>query len=410
MKIILYSLNFKPEIVGIGKYSGELADYLNDKGHNIRVITAPKYYPEWQIEKNRFYVENFSRYEIYRCPLYVPKYPNGIKRVLHLISFSITSLPILLKHLSWRPDLIILVAPTLLCCPNIFIFRLLSFKKVLTLLQIQDFELEAAFNLGLLKGKLLRSFFQKIEIIFFKSFHRVGAISKSMQKKINNKGIKKNKTFYFPNWVDLKFIKQKTQKDKYINSYRKKLKISPETIIIQYSGSMNQKQGFSFLLPIIRYFKKYKNVFWLFGGEGPSKNEFINSTKDIPNIEFLPFQKSSELSEWLNTGDIHIIPQNEEVEDLLFPSKLISILGSGNPIVSNANKNTELGKFVNKAGIRVDPNDQIGFIKALDCLIKNENLRLKLGHKARTLAEEEFRKEVVLDNFERLVNKLLQSK
>ena len=86
MKIILYSLNFKPEIVGIGKYSGELADYLNDKGHNIRVITAPKYYPEWQIEKNRFYVENFSRYEIYRCPLYVPKYPNGIKRVLHLIS------------------------------------------------------------------------------------------------------------------------------------------------------------------------------------------------------------------------------------------------------------------------------------------------------------------------------------
>ena len=51
------------------------------------------------------------------------------------------------------------------------------------MLQIQDFELEAAFNLGLLKGKLLRSFMQKIEIIFFKSFHRVGAISKSMEKK-----------------------------------------------------------------------------------------------------------------------------------------------------------------------------------------------------------------------------------
>ena len=407
MKIILYGLNFKPEIVGIGKYSGELADYLHEKGHHIRVITAPKYYPEWQIEKNRFYVEKLTQYKIYRCPLYVPKYPNGIKRILHLITFSITSLPILLKHLSWKPDLIILIAPTLLCCPNIFIFRLLSFKKVLTFLQIQDFELDAAFNLGLLKGKILRSFVQKIEIIFLKSFHRVGAISKSMEKKLNSKGIEKNKTYYFPNWVDLNYIKQKTPKDKFTNKYRKKLKISPETIIIQYSGSMNQKQGFSFLSPIISHFKKYKNVFWLFGGEGPSKNDFINSTKDIPNIEFLSFQKSSELNAWLNTGDIHIIPQNEEVEDLLFPSKLISILGSGNPIVSNANKNTELGKFVEKAGIRVDPNDQIGFINALDYLIKNENLRLKLGQNARTIAEEEFRKEIVLDNFERLVNKIL---
>ena len=44
MKIILYGLNFKPEIVGVGKYSGELADYLSEKGHNLRVITTPKYY------------------------------------------------------------------------------------------------------------------------------------------------------------------------------------------------------------------------------------------------------------------------------------------------------------------------------------------------------------------------------
>ena len=95
---------------------------------------------------------------------------------------------------------------------------------------------------------------------------------------------------------------------------------------------------------------------------------------DISNIKFMSFQKSSALSEWLNTGDIHIIPQDEEVEELLFPSKLITILASGNPIVSNANRETELGKIVEKAGIRVDPRDQIGFINALDCLIKNENL------------------------------------
>ena len=404
MKIILYGLNFKPEIVGVGKYSGELADYLNEKGHNLRVITTPKYYPEWLAEKNRFSTDKNADYKIFRCPLYVPKSPNGIKRILHLISFSITSFPILFRHILWMPDLIILVAPTLLCAPNILVFKFFSFKKVFTILQIQDFEFDAAFNLKIIKGRLFKRIFTKLEIILFKTFQRIGTISKTMEKKLHEKGIDKEKTFYFPNWVDVKNIKQKTLKDKYTNNYRKKLKISPDTIIIQYSGSMNKKQGFDFLLPIIKYFKNNKNILWLFGGEGPAKKDFIISTKNITNIKFLSFQKSSQLSEWLNTGDIHIIPQNEEVEDLLLPSKLITILASGNPIISNANKNTEIGKIVGRAGLQINPKDQIGFINAIEHLIKNEKIRLSLGKKAREISEKQFDKKMVLDKFNNFIN------
>ena len=34
MRIIIYGLNFKPEEVGVGKFNGELADYLHKKGHD----------------------------------------------------------------------------------------------------------------------------------------------------------------------------------------------------------------------------------------------------------------------------------------------------------------------------------------------------------------------------------------
>ena len=172
---------------------------------------------------------------------------------------------------------------------------------------------------------------------------------------------------------------------------------------------MNKKLGLNFLLPIIQYFKKYKNVLWLFGGDGPLKEDFIYSTRDILNIKFMSFQKSSELSEWLNTGDIHIIPQDEEVEELLLPSKLITILASGNPIVSNVNRKTEVGKIVDKAGIRVDPKDQLGFINALDYLIKNEKLRLFLGEKGHEIVKNQFSKKVVLRNFEKFINKFMES-
>ena len=70
-------------------------------------------------------------------------------------------------------------------------------------------------------------------------------------------------------------------------SNRKKYKISPKKIIIQYSGTMNKKQGFEFLIPIIKNFNNRQDILWLFGGEGPTKQELINSTKDITNIKFL---------------------------------------------------------------------------------------------------------------------------
>ena len=51
MKILIYSANFAPESVGIGKYSGEMADWLVTQGHQVRVVTAPPYYPAWKLDK-----------------------------------------------------------------------------------------------------------------------------------------------------------------------------------------------------------------------------------------------------------------------------------------------------------------------------------------------------------------------
>ena len=37
MKILLYGINYSPELTGIGKYSGEQARWLASKGHEVRV-------------------------------------------------------------------------------------------------------------------------------------------------------------------------------------------------------------------------------------------------------------------------------------------------------------------------------------------------------------------------------------
>ena len=52
MKVLIYGINFAPEITGIGKYSGEMAEWFADQEYEVRVVTAPPYYPKWIINKN----------------------------------------------------------------------------------------------------------------------------------------------------------------------------------------------------------------------------------------------------------------------------------------------------------------------------------------------------------------------
>ena len=141
-----------------------------------------------------------------------------------------------------------------------------------------------------------------------------------------------------------------------------------------------------------------KNLLWLFC-EGPFKKKFVQLTKNIPNIIFIPLQEEEKFNELLNAADISIIPQKENTEDLFLPSKLISILASGTPVVANVKTNSDLGKLVNEAGIRVDPNDQAGFINAINHLKDNHQLRNRLGKKGRMIAEKMFNKNIVLNNF-----------
>ncbi len=123
MRILIYGLNFAPELTGTGKYTGEMAVWLADRGHQIRVVTAPPYYPQWRVQAGysslKYRTESIGGVWVYRCPLWVPRHPSGLKRLVHLKSFAATSLlPMLWLAFRWRPDVILVVEPTGFCIPG----------------------------------------------------------------------------------------------------------------------------------------------------------------------------------------------------------------------------------------------------------------------------------------------------
>jgi hypothetical protein len=62
LRILIHGINFFPELTGIGKYSGEMAQWLAAQGHDVRVVTAPPYYPQWRIAVG--YANRWCREEV----------------------------------------------------------------------------------------------------------------------------------------------------------------------------------------------------------------------------------------------------------------------------------------------------------------------------------------------------------
>ena len=75
--LLLYSLNYRPEMTGIGKYNAELLEAMASQGHSTNVICAKPYYPEWKVHEG-YTDKHYSTAEengvtVTRCPLYVPE-------------------------------------------------------------------------------------------------------------------------------------------------------------------------------------------------------------------------------------------------------------------------------------------------------------------------------------------------
>lgn len=411
-RILVYGINFRPDMVGIAKYTGELTEWLVKHDFEVRVVTATSYFPAWKTSNNRYRVEMIGGTTVFRCPLWVPRKPNGITRLLHLASFAISSFPIVLWQARWHPDVILTVVPAFFCAPTSLLLKNIckSIEPTQACLHIQDFELDAAFELGILKGYAIRKMAESLEAAILKRFDYTSTISKAMHRRLIKKGVAQKNTFLFPNWVNTAEIYPQTTAQLKENPYRNELGIRMDQKVIMYSGSINKKQGLEILVETIKKMANDEKYAWIIAGEGPTKMDLVEQLDGKKNVFLLPLQEENKMNDWLNLADIHVIPQKKGAEDLVLPSKLLGILASGRPVVACTPHGTELGDIATLAGIRVDPGDSQKLLEAILTISENTKLANQCKQMARELAINAYDKEQVLKSFEEHLNIVIAGK
>lgn len=398
MKIVLYSANFAPEPTGIGKYSGDMARWLVSQGHEVRVICAPPYYPAWRLADGYggpvWRREQWEGVDVWRAPLWVPANPGGVKRVLHLLSFAFTSLPVALWQAVWRPDVVVCVAPALVNAPAANLLARLCGARAW--LHIQDFEVDVAFNMGLLKGQGPRRVVTWLEQRLLRRFDVVSSISERMLDSLRSKGVAPERIRAFPNWVDIGHI-QVLQRP---STYRAELGLNEDTKVVLFSGTLGGKQGLSVIPAVARLLAHRDDILFVIGGDGVMKPQLEAEAAGLDNVRFLPLQPFERLGDWLGLADIHLLPQSPEAEDLVLPSKLAGMLASGRPVIATCRQGTELARVVSHCGAVVPPENAPALAQAVLNLADDADTRKRLGAQGRRHAEDHLGREGVLRRFE----------
>lgn len=408
MKILLYGINYSPELTGIGKYSGEMCRWLAEQGHDVRVVTAPPYYPEWKVHAGfRRWIYDHrieDGVSVTRCPLYVPRQPTAIKRMLHLGSFALSSFFALLGNVRWKPDVVVLVAPTLFCAPGALLLGKVTGAR--TVIHIQDFEVDALFGLGIANTGLLQRLAYAAESKLLRSFDRTSTISSGMLKRAQSKGVTEENLMFFPNWSETSRFQNVLRQTELLT----RLGVDPLKRILLYSGNIGEKQGLESVIEAAERLKGREDLQFLIVGEGAGKARLqaLAANKGLGNVLFAPLQPYEDLPALLASAECHLVIQKRGAADAVLPSKLTNILAVGGNAVITADADTTLGLLcVEFPGIAtlIEP-------ESVDALVNGIEHVLTLpgdNEVARSYAEEYLAKDRILQRFASEVDPLSTS-
>lgn len=357
LNIVIYGLNYAPEIIGVGRYTSQIGEYLSSKGHNVLVVTAPPHYPQWSVDRPyhalRYTSETRNGAFVIRCPILLRSKIRGIWRLIAPLSFAFSSAPVVLwAMLRYRPDIVFCVEPTLLAAPAALVVA--KFIRAKTVLHVQDLEVDAAFAVGHLTSRVVQRISHYFERWVLHGFDQIISISTKMCECLVSKGAHPGRITLIRNWADLDRIQPLYSR----NPIRSELGLPEETFVVLYSGSVGAKQALHVLLDAAeRIAEERKSIAFVIAGEGPEKRYLMERYGYLPNVHFLPLQPEDQLCELLNLADLHVIPQAKGIADFVLPSKLGGLLASGKPLLVMANPGTELYELLLGTAIIVPAGD-----------------------------------------------------
>lgn len=390
MRVHIVTNLFHPdELAGASLYT-DLARYLKEQGHDVRVTSTFSYYPAWKVREEdrgcKLRDEVFEEIPVRRVRMYVPARPSGARRMLSDLSF-LWGLLVNGRHPGWTPEVTLTALPMLSQCLAQSLRKL--FQKTPILIVVQDFVVDAALELGILKLPGLSGVLRGVERFALAGAGTIVTISPEMLEKVRKSFPVDHKlqTRLIPNWIHGSLDEEITRQAS-SNSTR----ASGELF---YSGNLGVKQG---LPEFLQDFSAINSDWSLrIHGGGAEFERMTAAVSELSKV-FLsgPLEEAAYVAALKSTSAC-LVTQRAGVGANFLPSKLLPALATGTPVLAVCDAASPLGREVRDGGFGavIAPGDREGLKLTLRSWAEDRNLLSEMGRKALLRAARYSRAEVL---------------
>jgi colanic acid biosynthesis glycosyl transferase WcaI len=362
MRVQIITNLFAPdELAGAALFT-DLAIYLKERGHDVRVTCTFSYYPAWKRRPEDMGLalreEVYEGIPLRRVRMYVPGKPSGTSRMISDLSFLLA----LIRrggHPGWNPDVVLTALPMLSQC---MAQRFLYWgQKIPRVIVVQDFVVDAALELGILRMPGLEKLLRGVERWALRSAQTLLTISPSMLDKLRMVAGPDRRFCYTPNWIH-RSLQQEIERQ--ISHYSRR---KEKTLF--YAGNLGVKQG----LP--EFLKQFRaaagsDLGWrlrIHGG-GAERDRLAMEVEQTPGCELAPVLGESDYVTALGTTSACLITQRPGVGSNFLPSKLLPALATGTPVLAVCDSDSPLGREVTEGrfGEVIEPGNAEKLVETLN--------------------------------------------
>lgn len=407
MKVLLLTNYFPPEIGSASHLFYDLGEGLVSRGHSVQVLTG---FPSYNMER---------RPAEYRRKVMMKEEEAGMKvlRVGPTHLPASRKVPVVrgLEHLwlgfvyffwgLWlveEPDVILLYSPPLTL--GMAAWALSRMKGASFVINVQDLFPKSAVDLGVLTNPLFIGFFRRMEKFVYEKARFVTVHSSQNKKAVEERGVSSEKVEVIPNWAPTEEIKPGPRK----NEFRKKYDLE-KRFVVSFAGVLGYSQDLDVVLEAARSLKNQRNILFLIIGDGPEKKRLKRRREEmqLENVRFLPLQPREKYPATQTASDVCLATLKKEVETPVVPSKILSAMAAGRPVLAAMNLGGDAPRVIKKSGCGwVCPaGDSQCLAEKILKLYTSTELREKMGKAGRRFAEENLSLRVCIRSYEKLFAK-----
>ena len=253
-------------------------------------------------------------------------------------------------------------------------------------LMLKDIFPQNSLDLGMLsvsgiKGLIYRYFRRKEKALYSLS-DTIGCMSQANCDYIlkNNSEVKSDKVEICPNSIDPLDLSVSIE-DK--NKIRETYALPLDKKIFVYGGNLGRPQDIPFIINCLRACSIIKDAYFVIAGSGTDRHyleEYVESEKP-QHVRLFGFIPKEEYDSMIACCDIGLVFLDHRFTIPNFPSRLLTYMQAGLPVLCCTDNNTDVGKVVvdGSFGWWCPSNDKLQFVRAVREVVNRKDYH-KMGN------------------------------